>query len=89
MFKRGQCSCNVCLILILDLSIRRMSSTNLGKCPLCFKVLLLKNFKRHCEHCHDSVNTKEKYEKLFFKMKQSINSEHQHTPPSSSTIEWT
>ncbi|CAF2482258.1 unnamed protein product [Rotaria sp. Silwood2] len=61
-----------------------MSTTTLGKCPLCLKVLV-KNFKRHCEHCHDSVNTKEKYEKLLLKMKQTINSEHQHTPTSKST----
>ena len=64
-----------------------MSSTTSGKCPLCLKVLLVKNFKRHCEHCHDSVDTKEKYEKLLLKMKQTIKSEHQHILASSSIIE--
>ncbi|CAF4186840.1 unnamed protein product, partial [Rotaria sordida] len=58
-------------------------SSAFGKCPLYLKVLLVKNFKRHCEHCHDSVNTKEKYGKLLLKMEQTINSQHQHTPTSS------
>lgn len=48
------------------------SSSGSGKCPLCLKVMLIKNFKRHCDNCHDSVNTKEKYEKLLLKMKETV-----------------
>ncbi|CAF4708396.1 unnamed protein product, partial [Rotaria sp. Silwood2] len=71
--------------------INRMSSTSLslGKCPLCLKSLRVKNFKRHCDLCHDSINTKEKYEKLLLKMKQTINSQHQDIPTSGSIVEVT
>ncbi|CAF3386561.1 unnamed protein product, partial [Rotaria sp. Silwood2] len=43
------------------------------------------NLKRPCDLCHDSINTKEKYEKLLLKMKQTINSQHQDIPTSEST----
>lgn len=49
-----------------------MSSNSLSKCPLCLKTVLVKNFKRHCKNCHDSVDSEEKYEKLFFKLKENL-----------------
>jgi len=50
-----------------------MSSSSAGKCPLCFTTILVKNFKRHCDARHNSVDTKEKYEKLLKKLKEIIN----------------
>ncbi|CAF4027517.1 unnamed protein product [Adineta steineri] len=62
-----------------------MSSSSPGKCPLCFKIIITKNFKRHCTSCHSSVNTKEKFDKLFLKFKESINS-HSIQPSTSKLI---
>ena len=49
-----------------------MSSNSLGKCPLCLNVMLVKNFKRHCKNCHNSVDSQEKYEKLLLKFKENL-----------------
>ena len=51
-----------------------MPNNSPGKCPLCFKTIVVKNFKRHCKSCHSSVNTQEKLDKLFLKFKEGIDS---------------
>jgi hypothetical protein len=56
-----------------------MSSSSSGKCPLCFKIVLVRNFKRHCNNCHNSVDSKEKYDKLLLKLKKTINSQCQQS----------
>jgi hypothetical protein len=36
--------------------------------------MLVKNFKRHCKNCHNSVDSQEKYEKLLLKFKENPDS---------------
>ena len=52
-----------------------MPSISVGNCPLCFKTVSYKNFSRHCQINHNSVDTKEKYKKLFLKFKKSIDTQ--------------
>jgi hypothetical protein len=63
-----------------------MSSSSPGECPLCYKTILVKNFKRHCKACHNSVDNEEKFEKLLSKFKRNINSECQQTSAAGNII---
>ncbi len=62
-----------------------MPSNSPGKCPLCLKVVLVKNFKRHCKNCHNSIDNQEKYEKLLLKFKENMDS-HCERPLTKSSI---
>ncbi|CAF1161390.1 unnamed protein product, partial [Rotaria magnacalcarata] len=58
------------------------SSSSARKCPLCFKSILVKNFKRHCNNTHNTIDNKEKYKKLFFKFKGDISKQVRQSPTS-------
>lgn len=66
-------SFHITLVNLYFRFINTMSSSSVGKCLLCFITILVKNFKRHCDARHNSVDIKEKYEKLLKKFKQIIN----------------
>ena len=44
-------------------NFRAISSDSMGKCPLYFRQILVKNIKRHCEHQHNAIDTEKKYKK--------------------------
>ncbi|CAM4949812.1 unnamed protein product [Rotaria socialis] len=58
------------------------SSSSARKCPLCFKSILVKNFKRHCNNTHNTIDNEEKYKKLFFKFKGDISKQVRQSPTS-------
>ena len=47
-----------------------MSSDSMSKCSLCFRQILVKNFKRHCERQHNTIDTEEKYKKQLVKLEK-------------------
>ncbi|CAF1621052.1 unnamed protein product [Didymodactylos carnosus] len=49
-----------------------MSSNVSGKCPLCLKPVLVRNFKRHCNSFHTSIDTDQKFQKQICKLKENI-----------------
>ncbi|CAF4773638.1 unnamed protein product, partial [Rotaria socialis] len=57
-------------------------SSSARKCPLCFKSILVKNFKRHCNNTHNTIDNEEKYKKLFFKFKGDISKQVRQSPTS-------
>ena len=64
-----------------------MSSDSMGKCSLCFRQILVKNFKRHCERQYNTIDTEEKYKKQLVKLKKSITNNNHSSPSKSKIVE--
>ena len=59
----------------------------MGECSLCFRQILVKNLKRHCERQHNTIDTEEKYKKRLVKLKKSITNKNHSSPSKSKTVE--
>ena len=47
----------------------------------------MKNFKRHCERQHNTIDTEGKYKKQLVKLKRSITNNNHSSPSKSKTVE--